>query len=138
MKMKKKNFFKIIAKNEPGVLSDITRILSNENINIEDFVVIGFEDRGLILLSTSDQDKAMHILQDNSYYILEENGLIVKLEDRAGALAGITQLLNKNDINIDSASIVDKDKNFGYVALKVSDLEKAEVVLEKYLVKQIG
>lgn len=134
MKKRHKKFLKIITENKPGKLDNISKILAQADIDIKDFVAVGIDEKGLIFLHTSDQDKALEILQDNGYYILEENGIIIKLESKPGALAKITDILNKKNININSAATIDRNKKSTFVALTVDDASQAKKILKNYTV----
>lgn len=134
MKKSHKKFLKIITENKPGKLDNISKILAQADIDIKDFVAVGIDEKGLIILYTSDQDKALEILQDNGYYILEENGIIIKLKSKPGALAKITDILNKKNVNINSAATIDRNKKSTFVALTVDDANLAKKILKNYTV----
>jgi hypothetical protein len=134
MKKRHKKFLKIITENKPGKLDNISKILAQADIDIKDFVAVGIDEKGLIFLHTSDQDKALEILQGNGYYILEENGIIIKLESKPGALAKITDILSKKNININSAATIDRNKESTFVALTVDDASQAKKILKNYTV----
>jgi len=134
MKKRHKKFLKIITENKPGKLDNISKILAQADIDIKDFVAVGIDEKGLVILYTSDQEKALEILQNNGYYILEESGIIIKLESKPGALAKITDILIKKNININSAATIDRNKKFTFVALTVDDTNQAKKILKNYAV----
>jgi hypothetical protein len=126
---------KIIVENKPGKLSIILSLLTTAEITVNYVNALGFQEFGLVLLSTSDNEKTMKVLQDNRFYVLEENGLILQLENKPGALAEITNIIAKEQVNINSAEILDKDKTSIFVALSVDNLEKTKKVLKNFLIK---
>ena len=48
----------VLAKNEVGVIADISRALADEGINIETISAEGLEEKGAITLTTDAYDEA--------------------------------------------------------------------------------
>ena len=134
MRKVKANFLKIIADNRPGIVADISRLLAKSKINIEDISALGFGEKGLVVLLTSNQEKTVRVLQDAGYSVLADQGFVVKLDNRPGAFAKVADLLAKKGINIGSVSAIGKDKASVYIVLMTDQTDKAKKLLKPYAV----
>ncbi|MBU1061315.1 MAG: ACT domain-containing protein [Candidatus Omnitrophica bacterium] len=89
--------------NEPGVLARITSFLVNNSINIE--AILGYTtevgQRAGLMFITDNNKAAIDAFLDQGFHdIMENDVLIVELENKPGALKNISELLARNDINI--------------------------------------
>ena len=58
------NRITVIAKNEVGVIADISRALADAEINIETISAEGLDDHGTVTLTTDAQDAALRVLAE--------------------------------------------------------------------------
>ena len=79
----------VMAKNEVGVLADISQALADEGINIETISAEGLADQGVITLSTDNHDDALRVLMNAGYKAVSDDSLILRLPDEPGALAKV-------------------------------------------------
>lgn len=121
----------IMARDEVGVLSDITSALAAANINLESINTQVNGDQGTIIISTDDTDRALVVLADAGYPAVTDDAMLVRLKDEAGALALVAWRFSEAGINIQSLHILDRKDGFATVALSTSleDREKAEALL---------
>ena len=121
----------IVAKNEVGVLADITKALADAGINIETISAEGLETHGVITLSTDNQDGALRILTDAGYKTVSDDSLILRLPDEPGALAKVAERFKDAGVNIQSLHIVERQGDHTIVALSADDRAKAESLVDK-------
>ncbi len=126
---------RIIEKDRVGLIMDISYILGKSKINIENISVITSNGKVIILLQVKDEEKVKEILKRNGFNVLEDDVLIIKLEDKPGQLAEVSQILSQNNISIENLYIVSKNKKDVYVSVKVDDPKKAKKVLKEYLIE---
>jgi len=91
----------ITVTNEIGVLADVSRILSEKEINIE--AISGYSSGGkaVILLLTSNNQRAIKALQGERYTSAKEQEVVVvDIENKPGTLASITDKLAAEGIDI--------------------------------------
>ncbi len=129
-----KNIIRIITENKAGILYALSKLLAKEGINVEDIVATTFGDKAMIMLMSSDQKKALSVIQNNGYHVLEEESVIIKLKNQPGALAEVTKLLAKTNINIMSAVIINKDTHHAFFVMVVDNPVKTQEVLSAYIV----
>ncbi len=123
----------IMAKNEVGVIADISRTLADEGINIETISAEGVDQTGAITLTTDAYDDAIRALTNAGFKALSDDSLVLRLRDEPGSLARLAERFRDAGINIQSLHIVDRKSGHTIVALSVSSSErkKAETLVDK-------
>ena len=121
----------IMARDEVGVLSDITGALARANINLQSINTQVNGEQGTIIISTDDTDRALLALAEAGYSAVTDDALIVRLKDEPGALAKIAQRFSEASINIRSIHILDRKDGFATIALSTSqeDRPRAEALV---------
>ena len=121
----------VMAKNEVGVMADITRVLADSSINIRTISAEASGDKGAISLTTDDYDGALRALTDAGFKTVTDNSLIVSLRDEPGALAKVAEKLKQGGVNIQSLHIVERRGDYTTVAILPDDRAKAESLLDR-------
>ena len=121
----------VMAKNEVGVIADISRVLADNGINIETISTESLDDKGSISLTTDDYDGALRALTDAGFKTVTDDSLIVSLKDEPGALAKVAEKLKQGGVNIQSLHIVERRGDYTTVAILPDDRAKAEGLLDK-------
>ena len=121
----------VMAKNEVGVMADITRVLADSSINISTISAEAAGDKGAISLTTDDYDGALRALTDAGFKTVTDDSLIVSLRDEPGALAKVAEKLKQGGVNIQSLHIVERRGDYTTVAILPDDRAKAESLLDR-------
>lgn len=123
----------VMAKNEVGVIADISRALADEGINIETISAEALNEKGVITLTTNDYDEALQALTNAGFKTVSDDSLVLRLRDEPGALARIAERFKDAGVNIQSLHIVDRKGGHTIVALSVSDDDrpKAEALVDR-------
>ena len=121
----------VMAKNEIGVIADISRVLADNGINIETISTESLDDTGTISLTTDDYDGALRALTTAGFKTVTDDSLIVSLRDEPGALAKVAEKLKQGGVNIQSLHIVERRGDYTTVAILPDDREKAEGLLDR-------
>lgn len=96
----------IVAPDRPGLLAELTDALAAEGVNIETIDAEGFGDTAVFRLTVDRYDVAIQALHRQDFAPVTEDALLVRLEDRPGALAAIARRFRDADLNIRSLRIV--------------------------------
>ncbi len=120
----------VMAKNEVGVIADISRVLADNEINIETISAEALDDKGTITLTADDYDGALRALTEAGFKTVTDDSLLVSLKDEPGALAKMAEKLKQGGVNIQSLHIVDRRGDYTTVAILPDDREKAESLLD--------
>ena len=123
----------IMVRDEVGVLSDITRVLAEADINLETINTQVNGEQGNVIISTDDTDRALHVLTDAGYTAVTDDALLIRLKDETGALARVAQRFSEAGINIQSLHILDRMDGFATIALSTApaDRAKAEALVDR-------
>ena len=121
----------VMAKNEVGVIADISRVLADKEINIETISAEALDDKGTITLTADDYDGALRALTEAGFKTVTDDSLLVSLPDEPGALAKVAEKLKQGGVNIQSLHIVDRRGDYTTVAILTDDRAKAEGLLDK-------
>ena len=121
----------VMAKNEVGVIADISRVLADSGINIETISAEALDDKGTITLTADDYDGALRALTGAGFKTVTDDSLIVSLRDEPGALAKVAEKLKQGGVNIQSLHIVERRGDYTTVAILPDDRAKAEGLLDK-------
>jgi hypothetical protein len=121
----------VMAKNEVGVIADISRVLADNHINIETISTETLDDKGTITLTADDYDGALRALTDAGFKTVTDDSLLVSLKDEPGALAKVAEKLKQGGVNIQSLHIVERRGDYTTVAILPDDRAKAEGLLDR-------
>lgn len=120
----------IMARNEVGVIADISRALADATINIETISAKALGEKGVITLTTDDDDASLRVLTDAGFKASADDSLMLSLHDEPGALARVAERFKEAGINIQSLHILDRREGHTTIAVSVDDRAKAESLVD--------
>jgi len=91
----------VFIENKSGRLADVTRVLSDNAINIRALSVADKVDYGLLRLIVDDPEKAKAALNEEGFTVAVTNVLAIEVPDIPGGLAGIIAILADAGANIE-------------------------------------
>ena len=121
----------IMANNEVGVIADISRVMADNDINIETMTAQGPGGNGVVTLTTDDNDAALRALTDAGFKVVTDDALILQLPDEPGALAKVAQRFKDTGVNIQSLHILARHHGYTTVALSADDRTRAETLVDR-------
>ena len=121
----------VMAKNEVGVIADISRALADNGINIETMSALGLEEKGIITLTADPYDEALRTLTEAGFKVVSDDSLLLRLRDEPGALAKVADRFKGAGVNIQTLHIVERRGDHAIVALSADDRAKAESLVDK-------
>ena len=124
----------VMAKNEVGVIADISKALADEGINIETISAEGLCEKGVITLTTDAYDDALRVLTHAGFKTVSDESLVIRLPDEPGALAKVAEKFKNAGVNIQSLHIIDRRNGHALVALSADDRAKAETIVDSTIV----
>lgn len=124
----------IVADDKVGLLADISYILAKSKINIESVNVDVLAGKAIISLGVSDAVKGKQVVEAAGYKVEEANSIVIKLPDSPGELSGVTDMLAKEGIKVQSVHTLSKDGKTTVIALLVDKPRRATTLLDKYLI----
>ncbi len=127
----------VLVRNEIGAAAQVASALAERGVNIEKFEIEGIEDRGVLVLTVDKYDKALRALRDHGFHAITQDTLLVRLEDKPGALAKIAVRLKDAGLDLRSMHIVRREGGVTLASLVTSDQTRAAEVLRDALAVEI-
>jgi hypothetical protein len=124
----------VLVPNELGIAAKLTACLAERGINIEEIDIEGVEDHGIVVLSVDRYDEALRVLSNQGFRVITQDTLLVRLEDKPGALAAVAMRLKDAGIDLRSMHILRRDASVTTASLVCSDNTRAAEVLRDVLV----
>lgn len=124
----------VLVPNELGIAARLTSCLAERGINIEEIDIEGVEDHGIVVLSVDRYDEALRVLSDQGFRVITQSTLLVRLQDKPGALAAVAMRLKDAGIDLRSMHILRRNDLFTTASLVCSDNARAAEVLRDVLV----
>ena len=123
----------IFAENKPGKLAAVTAVLAKEKISIRATVISTSDTFGVISLIVDDPKRAQAALTKAGMMVRLRDVLAVLIDDKPGGLDRLTQLLFKENVNINNAyGFVLESREKAVFVLDVDQVEKAVKLIEKH------
>jgi len=124
----------VLVPNKPGQFAAIAAALAAHDVNIESFDVQSHDDDGLILLMVDKYDDALRALRDAGYKAVTQDTLLIRLDDKPGALATIAVRMKDAGLDLRSLHIVRRTGDFTIASLVASDNTRAAAILRDVLI----
>ncbi|RME66584.1 MAG: ACT domain-containing protein [Nitrospirae bacterium] len=122
----------IFLENKSGRLAEVTRVLADAGINIRALSLADTADFGILRLIVNDTEKAKQVLKENGFTVGKTEVIGVEVPDRPGGLAGILEVLQKEDINVEYMyAFVQKSGDSAIIIFRFDELDMAIEALQK-------
>ena len=126
----------VFLENKVGRLSEVTRTLGEEGINIRALSIADTTEFGILRMIVDKPDSAYKVLKDKGFATSMTDVLAVEVEDKPGGLAKVLEVLKEAGINVEYvyAFVTPSGKN-ALVVIRVEKMEEGEKVLTNAGVK---
>lgn len=119
----------VIAPNRPGLLAEITELLASKALSISSIVADSVGTQGVLHIDLEPADQALAVLTSAGYNAVTEDVLLVRVEDRPGALAHLSRRLMDAQLDIRGLNMVQRNDGWAVVAIATSDNARAREIL---------
>ncbi len=120
----------VFVENEFGRLSDVTEILTANQIDIRALSIADTTNFGILRLIVNAPEKALQVLREEGFTVSLTKVIAVRLEDTPGSLNNVLQALKKSDVSVEYAyAFITRKADDAYVILRIEDLDNAIAVL---------
>jgi hypothetical protein len=96
----------IVMPDRAGLVAEITETLAAERINIETFDAEEVAGIAVVRLSVDEYDKALQALVRRGIQPVTEDAILVRIEDKPGALAAVAKRFRDAALNMRSLRII--------------------------------
>jgi len=118
----------IFLENKRGRFTEVAKLLGENNINMTAFTVSENSDFGILRLIVSETEKALMILLDNKYAVIEADVICVHCPNQPGALGRIMDYITSAGIFIEYMYAFSEGES-AHVIIRPDDLDKCVKVL---------
>ena len=121
----------IYLENKPKQLSAICRTIADAGVNIATLSLADTSDFGIVRMIVDDHEKAKQALVDKGYVANVREVIAVCVPDRPGGMAGVMEVLDDAEVNIEYSYAMDVAGAIGEAVLIFSfaDNDQAEKAL---------
>jgi hypothetical protein len=119
----------VLTRKDPDELERVATLLGEVGVNIEHIDAERLEDDGLIVLTVDHYDLALRTLSDHGLRAITQDALVIRLEDKPGALALIAKRLRDEGIDVRSMHLLRRADGWSLASLVSTDNERAAAVL---------
>ncbi|PID56343.1 amino acid-binding protein [candidate division KSB3 bacterium] len=91
----------VFLENRSGRLSEVTRVLGNEGLNIRALSLADTSDFGILRMIVDHPDDAYIVLKEQHYTVQETDIVTLEVADQPGGLAGVLEVLHHNNVNVE-------------------------------------
>lgn len=127
-------FITIIHEDRTGLIAELTELLEKADINIDRIQALSDDKKAEIRITTSDYTKTLVVLNSAGYKAIPMENILVRVEDRPGALARISRRLSDNAIDIRGITMVQQFEGYTVVTITTDNDDRAREVLSDILV----
>ena len=124
------NQITVFLENKAGALLNVTKLLSDNKVDLRAINIAETADYGLLRLITADNDAAEKVLKGEGLIFTETPVLAVAIADKPGALSDVLEVFAKENIDVHYMySIFGNKDGRAYMIMQVENAEKAEELL---------
>ncbi|MBE6787934.1 MAG: amino acid-binding protein [Ruminococcaceae bacterium] len=125
------NQITVFLENKAGSLLDITKILSQNKVDLRALNIAETADYGLLRMITADNISAEKVLKQEGLIFTEKPVLAVAIDDKPGALSEVLEILAKENIDVHYMySIFGHQNGKAYMIMQVAEIDKATQILK--------
>lgn len=117
--------FTIRLANRPGMLAELTQLLSRAGVNIEALAAFGHGEDGQVRIIVDNADTTRRAFQSAGISLEEREVITTILPDRPGELARLTRALADGGVNIDAMYLLNTHADGKEFAVAVNDSDAA-------------
>ncbi len=99
-KVIRKNELRVLAKDRVGAIAELSKMISEKGVNIDDICVYTLGGDVAFYIVTDDNKKLSGILSEKGYRFEEREVVMLSLENRPGALQEVADKLRQENIDI--------------------------------------
>ncbi len=121
----------VFLENKAGRLAEVTRILSEAEVNIRALSLADTSDFGILRLIVDDNNKAKEALKQNGFTVGKTDVVAVEVEDRPGGLHKILNSLFSANVNVEYMyAFVQQSGSNAVIIFRFDNLDEAVRVLQ--------
>jgi hypothetical protein len=122
----------VFLENKSGRLNEVTKILSDVEINISAFTIADTSDFGILRMIVSDPDKACETLKQNEFSVQTTDVVLAKTPNKAGSLSKLLDILQKEEVFIEYMYAFSMSDDGAVTVIRPTRVERCVEMLQKH------
>ena len=120
----------VFLENRAGQLSNITKVLSENGVDLRAINIAETQDYGVLRIIPADAQKASSVLLENGFIMAMTPVIAVAVPDRPGGLNSLLEALSEENIGIEYMySVFSMNSGEALMVLQVGEAEKVSEIL---------
>ncbi len=117
----------VFMENKPGILLDMTKLLSAKNVNIKTLSLADTAEFGIARLIVDNPDGVAEMLKSNGFNARTTSVLAVEVPDQVGGLAMVLEVITEAGINVEYmyGFVEKKHPDKALLVFKVEEVDRA-------------
>jgi hypothetical protein len=124
----------IVTQDRPGLVADISEVLTAAGVNIESLVAEQVGALATVIMTVDNYDSALRAISKMPLSAVTEDAILVRIDDRPGALAGIARRFKDAGVNMRSIRILCRDGGRAIVAISTDRTAEALALVRDVLI----
>ena len=115
----------VFLENRAGQLAEITKVLSQDGVDMRAISIAETEDYGVLRMIVDDAQKATSILMQHGYLMSMTPVLVVAVADKPGGMAPVLETLAEGEIDVEYMySLFTHKEGKAYIVFRVAEADK--------------
>ena len=124
----------VVCEARPNLIAELIEALAAAEVNIETLDSQTIGGTVVAILTVDRYDDAVRALAAGGFSAVGEDALLVRVDDRPGALAALARRFHQANIPLHSVRIIRRADGWGVVALSTPRSEEALDLVRKELI----
>ena len=130
------NQIAVFLENRKGRVGDFARVLADNNIDLVSMSIADTKEFGILRAITRDNALAVKALREAGFTVTSSDLIGIEVEDRAGGLSDVLQLLVEGGVDIEYLySYAKSEANRAIIILKATNADVAVQVIAQNGIK---
>lgn len=121
----------VFLEDRSGRLTELTRILAENDVNITALTVAETADYGMVRMVVGRPERAKEALEEAGFTVGLTEVVCAKMPDQAGSLHRILQILTEEQINVDYMYAF-SNSNVALAVIRSADISRVAGVLQQH------
>lgn len=122
----------VFAENKPGKLEKVTRVFSENKINILAISIASSDAFGVLKFVVDKSAQAFKILKEKGFTVSLDEVLAIEMIDKPGGLHQLAEFLYENQLNIENAHVlILESRKRAYLLVEGLNIKSTQRLLKK-------